>query len=271
VSTTDTTVPAGVLTYRARGDRPPIILLPAVNGLGWVWSALVRHLPAGHPVHALQDVRLGSTDVPDRTVRELATDYAATIRDLCGDGPCVLVGWSFGGTVAHQVAAELSAEGRPPALLVLLDSFHGPGGADPDDVLPAALDGLVPTPGAPLTGSALRQALSAHGSPLATLDEAVLTALVRVAAANSRAQTAHVPDTVGAPVLFVNAKADGDAHASDLWRPHAITELDVHTVSAGHLELLQAPTSHEIGALIHRKVLATGSRTADSVVTMTGF
>jgi hypothetical protein len=64
----------------------------------------------------------------------------------------------------------------------------------------------------------------------------------------------HTPDKVTTPTLFINAKTDGDARASDLWHPHATGELDVHTVSAGHLELLQAPTSHEIGALIHRKV-----------------
>jgi amino acid adenylation domain-containing protein len=257
--------PAPVLTYRARGDRAPIVLLPAVNGLGWAWSSLVAHLPDGHPVYALQDPRLAGGDVPDRDVRAQAVDYAALVGELCGDTPCVLVGWSFGGTVAHQVAAELSAAGRDPALLVLLDSFHGPdpaGGTDGPalaDLLPAALDGVTvpssPTSAAP-TAAALRAALSEKDSPLTTLDDTVLTALVRVASANANAMAAHVPDTVRVPVLFVDAKSDGDARASDRWHAVSEQELDVHAVSAGHLELLHAPACAEVGALIHRKVVA---------------
>ncbi|MDN0201190.1 beta-ketoacyl synthase N-terminal-like domain-containing protein [Streptomyces sp. S.PNR 29] len=48
---------------------------------------------------------------------------AAAVRKYLGDEPCVLVGYSSGGMLAHAVAGRLEAEGASPAALVLLDAY----------------------------------------------------------------------------------------------------------------------------------------------------
>ncbi|MFD0024903.1 thioesterase domain-containing protein [Streptomyces sp. NPDC058382] len=67
------------------------------------------------------DPRTEPVTVPELAARCLAEIDAATP----GDAPFSLVGWSFGGVVAFEIAARLAAEGRAGALdeLVLLDSI----------------------------------------------------------------------------------------------------------------------------------------------------
>ncbi|CDR15591.1 hypothetical protein GCM10022420_087700 [Streptomyces iranensis] len=53
----------------------------------------------------------------------LFTTQARTVLDTAGDTPFVLLGYSSGGWVAHGTAARLEELGRPPAAVVMLDSF----------------------------------------------------------------------------------------------------------------------------------------------------
>ncbi|MFJ1546415.1 alpha/beta fold hydrolase, partial [Streptomyces sp. NPDC088246] len=250
----------GVLTYRAEGDLPPIFLLPAANGLSWCWSSLVRHLPAGHPVHGLQDPRLSSHDVEALAVKELAAIHLARIREIRGDGPCVLVGWSFGGTVAQQLAVEMEASGVDPSLLVLLDSYHGPdpaGEPTAAELVRTALDGLaLPSANAAELpgGHELRRALTEIESPLSTLPDQVIENLVLITRANHRAMTEHIPQPSRVPVLFLDAETGGAAPASHLWRDGLAKDLESHQVGFDHQEIMKSEASPEIGSLISRKV-----------------
>ncbi|MFC5156774.1 alpha/beta fold hydrolase, partial [Streptomyces amakusaensis] len=254
-----------VIAYRADGELPPIFLLPAANGLSWAWSGLIRHLPAGHPVYGLQDPRLSDREVGALAVKELAAVHLARIREIResrGNGrPCVLVGWSFGGTVAQEVAVELEAAGEDPSLLVLLDSYHG---SDPAgeptaaELIRTALDGLTLLPPAspdPVPeGHELRRALAEAESPLSTLPERTIQNLVLITRANHRSMAEHTPRPSRVPVLFVDAENHGSVPASHLWRDRFMTDIESHRTRFNHHQLMQPEASPEIGSLISRKV-----------------
>ncbi|GGJ92450.1 hypothetical protein GCM10010123_22890 [Pilimelia anulata] len=239
-----------VLTYRAVGERPPVLLLPPANGLGWGYSALPRHLPAGHPVHALQDPRLAAGPVPDRAVADLVAGYRERIAALAGAGPYVLVGWSFGGTLAHRIAA---AAGGDVALLVLLDAHpggDGPARPTPEHVRYAALDGLADDPGP----AGPRAALAARNSPLASLDDAALDRLLAVTAANLRALAGHAPPAFAGPALVVTATRDG--HTDRPWRPLLPPGTAYRDVDCGHLDVVKAGAMAALGPLIAERMNA---------------
>lgn len=95
--------------------------LPATAGFGLLDLQCVPEFltaalrPAGSP---------GGDDEPD--VPELARRcLAALTADLPAGEPFRLVGWSFGGVIAYEMAAQLTAAGRGDTLrdLVLLDSI----------------------------------------------------------------------------------------------------------------------------------------------------
>ena len=58
----------------------------------------------------------------------MAAEYVTRIRCLQECGPYYLVGWSFGGTPAHEIAARLEAEGEEVSL-ILMDAFPSAPGA----------------------------------------------------------------------------------------------------------------------------------------------
>ncbi|MFI0263704.1 alpha/beta fold hydrolase [Streptomyces sp. NPDC017056] len=69
------------------------------------------------------------------TVADMAADYLEQIRTVQPAGPYHLLGWSFGGAVAHAMATRLQEQGEQVALLALLDS--APLQIDPARVLPS--------------------------------------------------------------------------------------------------------------------------------------
>ncbi len=246
--------PGPVLSYRDSGDRTPVFLLPPANGLGWAYSALPRHLPAGHPVHALQDPRLAGGPVEVRSVTELAAEYGRRIAAVRGSGPCILAGWSFGGTLALQIAADLRARGEEVALLVVLDAH--PGGDGPREISPGhaafvGLEGLtVPD------GQSRRAALTAAHSPLASLDDGTLDRLVAVTGANLLAMARHEPATFDGPVLGFTATRDNPGAGA--WRPFLTGTTDFHDLDCGHLDIVKAAVLSTIGPIIGERVSDVG-------------
>ncbi|MEU5345295.1 beta-ketoacyl synthase N-terminal-like domain-containing protein [Streptomyces sp. NPDC020766] len=89
-----------------------------------------------------------------RSIRDLARLYTGLVREVQPHGPYLLAGYSFGGSVALEMAAELERDGEDVERVVMLDS-HPPeayiGGAADDAAFLAAFPTLI---GQILPGSA---------------------------------------------------------------------------------------------------------------------
>lgn len=83
----------------------------------------MQYIDANHPIYALQARRLSEPGYLPLTVVEIATDYIDQIRKIQPAGPYNLIGWSFGGHVAHTIASLLRQQGEPVALLAVLDAY----------------------------------------------------------------------------------------------------------------------------------------------------
>uniref|UniRef100_UPI0006851D27 thioesterase domain-containing protein n=1 Tax=Mycobacterium sp. URHD0025 TaxID=1298864 RepID=UPI0006851D27 len=87
-------------------------------GLSWAYRALSDYLDG--PIIGINQVP-GDDEVGALSIRDLAANYADRLQSLHPDGPYKLLGWSFGGVVAHAVAVELKGRGCEVRHLVLLD------------------------------------------------------------------------------------------------------------------------------------------------------
>lgn len=148
------------VTLRPGGTRTPLFCFAGAGGLGAAFQALSREV-GDRPVHAFQARGLESRALPDRSVARAATRHLQVLRLLQPTGPYLLVGHSFGGLIALEVAHRLRAAGEEVAVLTLLDTYLPPPPAPP-----------VPGAGAPgkaaLVGgvaASLRRALLPDGLP----------------------------------------------------------------------------------------------------------
>lgn len=112
--------PSSLVTLRAEDTLPALFLPHPAGGGVTCYRHLVAGLPPGPRVHAFRSVT-GEEGRPDSLV-ELATKYVRDLRRQQPRGPYHLCGWSFGGILAFEMAAQLVAAGEQVAFLALLES-----------------------------------------------------------------------------------------------------------------------------------------------------
>ncbi|MGY1727512.1 acetoacetate--CoA ligase [Geodermatophilus sp. SYSU D01062] len=111
--------PAAVTTLRA-GEGRPVFLVPDAWGQLNLYGGLVDRLTTPRPVLGLR-LPLLHDDGRHRTIEEVAADALVQVRGVQPEGPYTLLGYSFGGLVAHEVATRLRAAGADVGCLGLLD------------------------------------------------------------------------------------------------------------------------------------------------------
>ncbi|SOD82079.1 non-ribosomal peptide synthetase [Streptomyces sp. Ag109_G2-15] len=113
---------AVLLPIRTEGDRPPLWWLHPGGGLSWPYLGFARHIDPSWPLYGIQARGFDGTTPPANSIEEMVDDYLAQVLEVQPSGPYHLLGWSFGGTLAHAMAAELQRRGHEVALLALLDA-----------------------------------------------------------------------------------------------------------------------------------------------------
>ncbi|MFI6172357.1 non-ribosomal peptide synthase/polyketide synthase [Nocardia sp. NPDC051052] len=121
-----------ILILKSSGSREPLWCLHPGGGLGWFYQQLGRHLP-DRPVYAIQSRGLDGGPTA-ASMAEMVADYIDRLQTLQSEGPYHLLGWSYGGVVAHAMAAELSRRGMRVGFLGVLDSQPPQGAAADSDV-----------------------------------------------------------------------------------------------------------------------------------------
>ncbi|MFI7000082.1 non-ribosomal peptide synthase/polyketide synthase [Nocardia sp. NPDC050175] len=109
-----------VLKLKSSGSRNPLWCLHPGGGLGWFYQQLGRHLPE-RPVFAIQSRGLDGGPVAE-SFQEMLADYIDHILSFQEEGPVYLLGWSYGGILAHALACELAQRGVQVGFLGILDS-----------------------------------------------------------------------------------------------------------------------------------------------------
>ncbi|MBD2073786.1 amino acid adenylation domain-containing protein [Phormidium sp. FACHB-592] len=102
--------------------KPPLFCIHVLGrGLKY-YLPLVRHLDPDQPVYGLAAHMAGEAIAIDR-VEALAAHYNRQMQALQRQGPYLLVGVSFGGLVAYEMAQQLTAQGQQIAFLGLIDTY----------------------------------------------------------------------------------------------------------------------------------------------------
>ncbi|MGR6921079.1 amino acid adenylation domain-containing protein [[Actinomadura] parvosata] len=250
-----------LLALREGEGGVPLFCVHPGRGIGWSYTALLPHLAPGRPVYALQSPVLQDPGyAPPGSMRELAEDYLRRVRAVRPEGPYLLLGHSFGGLLAYEMAARLRADGQEVGLVASLDAVPWPPGtrADPADAEQEALTILLRTrtlhpyaqPG-PLERARVFAAVRGSEGPLSGLDDDRLSAVADAVAGHLRLAVTYRPPPFDGTVLLFAATAQPGGLASPVkaarWAPARVR---VHDLDCGHSDLLRPGPAAEIARVI---------------------
>jgi thioesterase domain-containing protein/acyl carrier protein len=100
------------------GTGVPLCCIHDGFGLSWSYRALGNYLDC--PIIGINQIPQNGEPEP-ASIRSMAASYADRLQAVYPAGPYKLLGWSFGGVVAHELAIELQRRGCEVQRLVLLD------------------------------------------------------------------------------------------------------------------------------------------------------
>ncbi|BBZ13665.1 non-ribosomal peptide synthetase [Mycobacterium branderi] len=248
-------VPVEVLK---EGTGVPLFCIHPGGGIGWAYQVLGNYLDC--PIIGIQQT-LQPEEAEPRSIREMAKNYADRILAVHPSGPHTLLGWSFGGVVAHEVAIELKRRGCAVARLILLDaqpridgSVTAPSTAlDQKDMLEEVLrfyGVATPEQDAPLTYEQLEELVLERGAVELPQYKQLLDLLGRNLDNNLALQRAHEPGVFdGDMILFSAAPDERDRSSSPLrsWRPYVSGGITEYSVDCRHEDMLSAESLSRYG------------------------
>ncbi|KAL1960531.1 hypothetical protein VTO42DRAFT_7110 [Malbranchea cinnamomea] len=108
--------------YRDSSRQGPILFLlpPGEGGAESYFNNLVKQLPRSNLV-TFNNYYLHSKSL--RTFEELADLYIGYIRNIQPHGPYHLLGWSFGGILAMEIAQRLASDNEKISSLAFIDTY----------------------------------------------------------------------------------------------------------------------------------------------------
>ena len=115
-----------LMTMRQTGSKTPLFYLPGANGSSLPFRKVVQHFPGDRPVYACNFPMVEEDPGILTSVRAYALDVLRRIREVCPSGPFNLLGYSFGGYVAFEIAHVLQEQGETLPYLGMIDTW-GPG------------------------------------------------------------------------------------------------------------------------------------------------
>lgn len=111
-----------IVPLQASGTRTPLFGVPGHNGDVFCYRALAQRLGEDQPFFGLQPPGLDGQDEPLERVADIAACFARQIRAFRPQGPYVIAGYCAGGSVAFELAQQLSRAGAEVSALALFGS-----------------------------------------------------------------------------------------------------------------------------------------------------
>ncbi|WFE41075.1 alpha/beta fold hydrolase [Micromonospora sp. WMMD998] len=255
--------PTPLVPIRPGSPGGPVVACVHPLGGSVLWYRhLADALPRGHTCVGLQARALDPRLSPDHTIGEMAAAYRAELACAYRPEQLVLVGYSFGGLVAYEMASRMADDGERPAAVVLLDTAVTRREQPPASRARLLWSLVNHNFGLDLSADELA-ALSPDAICARILDEAItrgvlppgfgpdrLRRLVEIYPINAEAERLYRLPTYPWPLDLVRPREPRvDAESLEIWSEQCPAGVRVHRVPGSHLDLLapsHAPAVAEV-------------------------
>jgi amino acid adenylation domain-containing protein len=231
------------------GAGAPLFCIHPGGGMSWAYQRLGNYLDC--PIIGIQQTLRGEEAEP-QSIRDMAKNYADRVQEVYPTGPYNLLGWSFGGVVAHELAIELQRRGCVIAHLILLDaqpridsSVTAPNHALVDQhTLEEVLRFYrieIPEQDGSLTSEQMAELILERAALEFPQQKQLLDWIVQNLDSNQALQLAHEPGVLdGNTIIFSAVRDESDRTPSPLqdWRPYVAGDITEHSIDCTHEEML---------------------------------
>lgn len=262
------------LVQLRQGVGRPLFLVSGAGSLGASMAPLARTIDTDRPVFAIQSRGIEKRARADRSIRQAAARAVADIRSVQPHGPYDIAGYSLGGFIAVEVAAQLARAGESVAEVVVLDSIIGPvlakrlqrkhsrvalhrlsaPVATTQDVLPERTGQINAPPPMPLPARIAQQATLralVHVSGLVQLP----TALQWVVFFNlgTRMIQRHRPSPFTGPIHVLRSRTNTDD--GTLWQRFTTGAVRFSDIEAEHTSVIRVPHTATAARVIESSLI----------------
>ncbi|MDI5963340.1 non-ribosomal peptide synthetase [Streptantibioticus silvisoli] len=256
--------PMGVLLpLSPRGAQRPLFCVHPGTGVGWPYAGLARHLGTDQPLYALQTRSLREPDYAPQSVEEMADEYLRRIREVQPWGPYALLGWSFGGTVAHSMAVKLAEQGERVELLAMMDVRPMPVQTvrvplTEGEKRETLFDMVDDQDNAPFDVPAAIAELRRRDPVLAGFSDAEMRGVITATIDQAEILPLYAPVPVRTELLFFSARQPldpGDGLAME-WAPFIDGPVVNHGIDSTHFKMAEEEPMAHIGRILSERLLA---------------
>ncbi|KAG0006016.1 hypothetical protein BGZ79_010664 [Entomortierella chlamydospora] len=228
-----------LLPLKPQGNRLPLFCIHPVFGLSWSFIGLSKHLHSEQPIYALQSRGINGNEQVAGSIEEMVWDYIDQILQIQPQGPYHLLGWSFGGSIAHSMAVQLNNLGEEVALLALMDST-----SDYSKLSEVELDGD------------LYAEHLARSSDKSTAEEgmALWERAQNSIRNNMKLARQFSPSVYGGNMLFFSATSSTPVLDPSCWESFTLGGIELCEIGCEHLEMDKAEPMAKIGRVLAVKL-----------------
>jgi aspartate racemase len=112
---------SGLVLLRQGSKRSPVFIMPDLAGLFGHARRLAERIVSGHPVYSICLPERNGEPYTFEQLEDLARYCVGRIAASRPAAECHLVGYSFGGTLAYEVARQLHAAGFAVGVVAIID------------------------------------------------------------------------------------------------------------------------------------------------------
>jgi thioesterase domain-containing protein/acyl carrier protein len=236
-----------LIPIRPTGTSAPLFCVHPGGGLSWGYAGLIRHIGKNHPIYGLQARGFSNPARVPRTIQEMASDYLDQIRKIWPTGPYHLLGWSFGGYVAYEIAQLVTAENGNVATLSLLDTYPYPANSQ------LALQHEERAIHQPQRFERARAAPQQE-TILSSLTKPEMTRMLEITRHNVSLLQTYTSSRLKTGVILFVATETPSLPSPDIWRPYVAGQIETYEIPCHHGRMTEPEPMAQIGSILADKM-----------------
>jgi thioesterase domain-containing protein/acyl carrier protein len=110
---------SSIIPIREEGNKEPVFFIHDMGGSVLLYCNIIKKLDKGYPVYGIQSNYNVDIEIQNDGIEKISNIYIENILKVSNQKRIVLIGFSFGGILAFEMARQLKRLGHKTCLIIL--------------------------------------------------------------------------------------------------------------------------------------------------------